>query len=68
MNDNPHPLTLAHRDLLATVDHLIKQLGYRNGNLAPNQIMMLSESADRVHAAKRAATSLTDILTNGGFL
>ena len=35
MNDNPHPLTLAHRDLLATVDHLIKQLGYRNGNLAP---------------------------------
>ena len=60
MTDTANPLTVAvicdvevaHHDLLSTVDYLIKQLGYRNGQLSPDQISMLRQSAERVHAAK----------------
>ena len=61
MTDTANPLTVAdnfdvevaHHDLLSTVDYLIKQLGYRLGQLSPDQIAMLRQSAERVHAAER---------------
>jgi hypothetical protein len=39
----------AYEDLLATVDHILKQLDMRDGQLALDQIEMLRMSADKVH-------------------
>ena len=39
------------RELLATVDHLLRQLDLRDGQLAPDQIEMLRQSAARARLA-----------------
>ena len=44
----------AAADLLDTVDHLLRQLELRGGQLAPDQIETLRQSAERARAALKA--------------
>jgi len=52
---------LAAENMLSTAEYLLKALEWREGYLAPDQVRMLAYAVERVRAAKRAATSLTDI-------
>ena len=51
------PLEIPATNLLATVDHLLRQLELRDGQLAPDQIAMLRQSADRARSSLRAIRS-----------
>ena len=50
------PQADAAADLLATVQHLLRQIDLRGGELAPDQIEALRASADRARAANREAS------------